>query len=225
MFKYVVLFISFSVFLQANAQQRDSLFKGSPNDTITVKDAAKEIGFKEKARDFTKEVGLLFKDTTELQNPRKAVLRSAILPGWGQARNGKWWKVPLVYGGFVGLYLVYDFNNKFYKELLTESQFRKANPTNNEQERFLYSQYEGISDNQIYGAKDFYRRNRDLTLYSTFGFYLLQMVDAYIDAKLATFDVSDDLSLKIKPSIYVPSYANTGFYAPQAMLTLNLKFK
>ncbi|HEX7367986.1 MAG TPA: DUF5683 domain-containing protein [Pelobium sp.] len=213
------------MFLQANAQQRDSLFKGSPNDTITVKDAAKEIGFKDKARSFTKEIGLLFKDTTKLQNPRKAVLRSAVLPGWGQARNHKWWKVPLVYGGFVGLGLVYDFNNRFYKELLTESQYRKSHPTVPLEQRFNYPQYKGYPDEQIYNAKDFYRRNRDLSLYSTFGFYLLQMVDAYIDAKLATFDVSDDLSLKIKPTIYVPSYAHAGMYAPSAMLTLNLKFK
>ncbi|HET8829767.1 MAG TPA: DUF5683 domain-containing protein [Pelobium sp.] len=225
MFKYTVFFVLFFVMTQANAQQTDTLSNTPQKDTTTVKDAAKEIGFKEKARNFGKEVGFLFKDSTELQNPRRAVLRSAILPGWGQARNGKWWKVPLVYGGFVGLGLVYEFNNRFYKELLTESQFRKANQSLPEEERFKFIRYEGISDNQIYNAKDFYRRNRDLSLYSTFGFYLLQMVDAYIDAKLATFDVSDDLSLKIKPGIHIPTYANTGMYAPSPMLTLNLKFK
>lgn len=227
MLKYAVFCAFFLLIMQANAQQTDSVSvkNNDANKAITVKDTTKETSLKEKARSFTKEVGLLFKDTTKLQNPRKAVLRSAILPGWGQARNHRWWKVPLVYGGFVGLGLVYDFNNRYYKELLTESQFRKANPTLPEDERFKFTQYKGISDDQIYNAKDFYRRNRDLTLYSTFGFYLLQMVDAYIDAKLATFDVSDDLSLKIRPSIQVPSYANTGVYAPTGMLTLNLKFK
>jgi len=225
MFKYAVFCAFFLSIMQADAQQTDSLSTANATDTITVKDAAKEIGFKEKARNLTKEVGLLFKDTTQLQNPRKAVLRSAILPGWGQARNHKWWKVPLVYGGFVGLGLVYEFNNRYYKELLIESQFRKANQNLSNDERFKYEQYKGIPDDQIYNAKDFYRRNRDLTLYSTFGFYLLQMVDAYIDAKLATFDVSDDLSLKIRPKIFIPSYANTGMYAPSAMFTLNLKFK
>lgn len=225
MFKYAVFFVLFLGAMRAKAQQPDTLANVPQKDTITVKDAAKELGFKEKARSFTKELGLLFKDSTELQNPRKAVLRSAIIPGWGQIRNRRWWKVPLVYGGFVGLGLVYEFNNRYYKELLTESQFRKANPNLALDDRFKFEQYKGIPDNQIYSAKDFYRRNRDLSLYSTFGFYLLQMVDAYIDAKLATFDVSDDLTIKITPSIYAPSYANTGMFAPSPMLTLNLKFK
>ncbi len=225
MFKYVVFFVFLIGLVQAKAQQKDSIANASQADTITIKDAAKEIGFKEKARNLGREVGSLFKDSTKLQNPRKAVLRSAVLPGWGQVRNHRWWKVPLVYGGFVGLGLVYEFNNRYYKELLTESQYRKANPNTPQDERFKFSQYKGISDNQIYSAKDFYRRNRDLSLYSTFGFYLLQMVDAYIDAKLATFDVSDDLSLQVKPSIYVPSYGNAYTYGPVPMLTLNLKFK
>lgn len=225
MYKYAFLFAFLLFMVQANAQQKDTLFNVNSKDSIAVKDTARKVSFKEKAISLGREVSSLFKDSTKLQNPRKAVLRSAVLPGWGQARNHKWWKVPLVYGGFVGLGLVYEFNNRYYQELLTESQFRKANPTLPDDTRFKFIQYKGIPDNQIYNAKDFYRRNRDLTLYSTFGFYLLQMVDAYIDAKLATFDVSDDLTLKIKPTIYIPSYANAGMYAPSAMLTLNLKFK
>ncbi|MBC7655045.1 MAG: hypothetical protein H7098_11295 [Oligoflexus sp.] len=219
------LFLILFVFAVANtyAQRKDSV--STNKDTITVKDAAKEIGFKEKTRGFTKEIGLLFKDTTKLQPPRKAVLRSAILPGWGQARNGKWWKVPLVYGGFVGLGLVYNFNNKFFQETLKESQHRKAYPNLGRDTSFLFSKYRGIPDNQIYNAKDFYRRNRDLSLYSMVGFWGLQMVDAYIDAKLATFDVSDDLTLKVTPSIYSPIYGNLGFKTAVPMLSLKLNFK
>lgn len=222
MFKYSFSLLLILFFLQANAQQRDSI---APKETIVADTAKIKTPFKVQFKNATKEIGLLFKDTTVLQNPRKAVLRSAVIPGWGQARNKKWWKVPLVYGGFVGLGLVYNFNNQFYKEFLLESQYRKANQSIAQDNRFLYAQYKGISDDQIYSAKDFYRRNRDLTLYSTFGFYLLQMVDAYIDAKLATFDVSDDLSLKIKPTINMPSYASTHTLAPMPMLTLKLNFK
>lgn len=223
MFKYCISLLFISFFLQANAQQKDTIV-ASPK--VAVTDTAKtNTSFKTKFKNTTKEIGLLFKDTTVLQNPRKAVLRSAVIPGWGQARNKKWWKVPLVYGGFVGLGLVYNFNNQFYKEFLIESQYRKANQAIPLENRFNFPQYKGISDDQIYSAKDFYRRNRDLTLYSSFGFYLLQMVDAYIDAKLATFDVSDDLSLKIKPTINMPSYASTHTLAPMPMLTLKLNFK
>ncbi len=219
------LFFILFIFIVANtyAQRKDSV--STNKDTITVKDAAKEIGFKEKARGFTKEIGLLFKDSTKLQQPRKAVLRSAILPGWGQARSHGWWKVPLIYGGFVGLGLIYNFNNNFYKETLQESQFRKANPNLGRDTSFLFSQYRGIPDNQIFGAKDFYRRNRDLSLYSMVGFWGLQIAEAYVGAKLATFDVSDDLTLKVTPSIYSPTYGSLGFKTAVPMLSLKFNFK
>ena len=205
MLKYLLICCFSILMLQSNAQQKDSLIKKSTS--LKIKKASKDI--------FS-----LFKDTTKLQPPQKATLRSLIIPGWGQARNGKWWKVPLVYGGFVGLGLVYNFNNQYYKEFLKESQFRKASLKPDEV--FLYSQYDGISAAQIYSAKDFYRRNRDLTLYGSVLFYGVQIIDAYIDARLATFDVSDDLSLKMKPSIYIPSYSSLAYQSPIPMLTLTL---
>lgn len=212
MLKYAFLLFFIFTFLQSKAQQKDSILISSKS--------AKADTSKSKLKKFGHEIGLLFRDSTKLQNPRKALLRSAIIPGWGQARNHKWWKVPLVYGGFVGLGLVYEFNNRYYKEFLTESQFRTESKTPDEVS--FYPQYKGIPASQIYSAKDFYRRNRDLTLYASIGFYGLQMLDAYIDARLATFDVGDDLSFKIKPSIYIPSYAASGFAAPIPMLTLKI---
>lgn len=206
MLKYLLICCLSILMLQSNAQQKDSLSKKSTSL---------------KLKKVSNDVFSLFKDTTKLQPPQKATLRSLIIPGWGQARNGKWWKVPLVYGGFVGLGLVYNFNNQYYKEFLKESQFRKASTTPDDVS--LYSQYDGISAAQIFSAKDFYRRNRDLTLYGSFLFYGVQVIDAYIDARLATFDVSDDLSLKMKPSIYIPTYSSIGYQSPIPMLTLTLK--
>ena len=217
MLKYCFFFILLMSFLQVNAQKRDSVAK--PNDTGKVK-----IPFKTKFNNSVKEIGGLFKDTTELQPARKAVLRSAILPGWGQVRNKHWWKVPLIYGGFVGLGLVYNFNNQFYKDFLSESQFRKRNPNTNPLDVFLRPENRGISDQQIFGAKDFYRRNRDLTLYGSVLFYGVQLAEAYTSARLATFDVSDDLSLRFKPSIYIPSYSQIGSFAPVPMLTMSFNF-
>jgi hypothetical protein len=215
MFKYCFLIFFLFLALGVNAQLQDSVVKKN----IPEKKSAIITKFK----NTTKEIGSLFKDTSALQPARKAVLRSAIIPGWGQIRNKRWWKVPLVYGGFVGLGLVYNFNNEYFKEFLLESQYRKANPGTDPNTVFLYSQYKGISAEQIYSAKDFYRRNRDLTLYSSFLFYGVQMIDAYIDARLATFDVSDNLSFKIKPSIYIPSYSSMGYQSPVPMLTLKIK--
>lgn len=111
-----------------------------------------------------KERNSLFRDTSRLQSPRKAVLRSAIIPGWGQWRNGKWWKVPLVYGGYVGVGLYYEFNQRYYKEFLKESQARKRG-------EIAFPQYEFASDQQIYSTKDFYRRNRDLAILGFLAFH------------------------------------------------------
>lgn len=205
-------------FLQVNAQKRDSTAKTI--DTSKVK-----VPFKTKFNNSVKEVGGLFKDTTRLQNPRKAVLRSAILPGWGQARNRQWWKVPLVYGGFVGVGLVYNFYNVGYKSSLSESQFRKEFPSGDRRIVFLLPEFQGIPDQQIFLIKDFNRRNRDLSLYVGILFYGIQLADAYTSAKLATFDVSDDLSFQIKPSVYIPAYAQTGSLVPIPMVTLSLNFK
>lgn len=219
MLKYCFFFILLIGFLQVNAQKRDSIAK--PADTGKVK-----VPFKTKFNNTIKEIGGLFKDTTALQPPRKAVLRSAILPGWGQARNKQWWKVPLIYGGFIGLGFVYNFNNQFYQDFLSESQYRKDNPGTDPRTVFLRPENQGISDQQIFSAKDFYRRNRDLTLYGSVLFYGIQLAEAYTSARLATFDVSDDLTFKLKPSIYMPNYAQVGTnFAPVPMLTLSIKMK
>lgn len=188
----------------ANAQQKDSVL-------------IKKIEIEEK----NEKIGSLFRDTSKLQSPRKAIYRSAIIPGWGQVRNGKWWKVPLVYGGFVGVGLYYEFNQRYYKEFLKESQYRKTrledDPT------FLYPQYEFVkNDQQIYAAKDFYRRNRDLAIIGFLAFYGINLIDAYIDARLATFDVGEDLTLKLRPSIHAPMYAGS-YQSPIPMLKLTIK--
>lgn len=127
--------------------------------------------------------------------PRIAARRSAIVPGLGQLYNKRWWKVPLVYGGFVGIGLVYEFNQRYYKMFLREAQYRqdapdKANPD-----------WASYPDDGIIRIKDDYRRNRDLSILAGIGFYAVQIIDAYIDAKFFRFDVSDDLSLKVDPFI------------------------
>ena len=135
--------------------------------------------------------------------PRQAAVRSAILPGLGQIHNGRWWKVPLVYGGFVGIGLVYEFNQRYYKLFLKEAQFRQDKP--NEVDNPIF---EGWTTEGIIAIKDDYRRNRDLTILAGLGFYAIQIIDAYIDAKFFRFDVSDELSLQIQPTVQQGSFAN-----------------
>ena len=134
--------------------------------------------------------------------PRRAALRSAIIPGWGQLTNRRWWKLPFVYGGLVGIALVYDFNQTNYKTFLTEAQNREYNslhpkdtpkPTRPEFARYQTS--------GIITIKDGYRRNRDLTILAGAAVYAVIIIDAYVDAKFFRFDITDELAIKFKPAL------------------------
>jgi len=145
----------------------------------------------------------VYKDSTRLALEKMtstAVKRSAILPGWGQLSvNKKWWKVPIIYGGVAGLIYSYDVAQSGYKEMLTEAQYRLANNDQRQNEKYVSANTEWIIQ-----AKDFYRRNRDLTILLSAGLYALNLIDAYIDAKMFRYDMSDDLSFRINPLVEQP---------------------
>ena len=133
--------------------------------------------------------------------PRRAAIRSAIIPGWGQLTNHRWWKVPLVYGGFVGIALVYDFNQTNYKVFLKEAQNRQFNVENPKTtQRPVNPAYQNLSTTGIITIKDSYRRDRDLTILGGLAFYTVTIIDAYVDAKFFRFDINDELALQVKPA-------------------------
>jgi hypothetical protein len=147
---------------------------------------------------------------------RKATVMSAIIPGLGQAYNRKWWKVPIVYAGLGGFGYLLTTNqakyNYYGKNLKAEND---GDPnTINE------TKYTG---EQLLTLKNDYRKYRDLGVIGCAIIYVLNIVDANVDAHLKTFDVSDDLSLEIKP--YTNLYCCN--YSPQFQtgITLNLKLK
>lgn len=149
--------------------------------------------------------------------PRKAAIRSAILPGLGQIYNGGlWWiKVPVIYGGLGTLAGIYAWNQNNYKTFLAEAQYRQANNRQPQDPRYVFIDYEGIIR-----IKDSYRRDRDLTLIGMVGFYALNIIEAYVDAKFFRFDVSEDLALKVTPSVQMAPSA----YAYRPSATPTLKF-
>lgn len=152
--------------------------------------------------------------------PRKAALRSAIIPGWGQYYNkGLWWiKVPAIYGGFGTLIGIYLWNQDNYKMLLTEAQFREANPGKRRNPRLV-----AYDNGAIIQYKDLYRRDRDLTIIGTAGWYALNIIEAYVDAKFFRFDISDDLSLKVTPSLQPQPFAYANAAAvPSLKIRLSL---
>lgn len=142
--------------------------------------------------------------------PAKAAFYSAILPGLGQAYNKKYWKIPIVYGAMgTSLYLYID-NKKQYNEYRDAYKSRLAgNPDPN---------YSKLSDTQLISAQEFYQRNASLSGLFVIGFYVLNIIDANVDAALIQFNVNQSLSVKpeITPDA-VTLKSNLG-------LTLNYRF-
>jgi hypothetical protein len=154
--------------------------------------------------------------------PRTAGLRSAMLPGLGQITNRRWWKVPLVYGGFVGIGLVYEFNQRYYKIFLKEAQIREFNNTAPDSlKKSGNPLYARIQQSGIITIKDGYRRNRDLSILGGVAFYAINIIDAYVDAKFFRFDISDDLTLRVKPTLQGSPF-NAQTRIPGIKLTLSL---
>lgn len=158
---------------------------------------------------------LIAKDTLKSNNidpltPAKAAFYSAILPGLGQAYNKKYWKIPIVYGAIgISMYYYIDSNKSYH-------QYRDA--YKRRLEGFTDDEFSYLDNDRLIAAQKFYQRNRDLSALFVVGFYVLNIVDANVDAALIQFNVNENLSLK--PDLYlnnVTSKANIS-------LTLNYNF-
>jgi hypothetical protein len=133
-------------------------------------------------------------------NPKKAALFSAVVPGLGQVYNKKYWKVPIVFGGFVAMGYLIKRNDNYYK-IWRQAYIDYGTP---EYKSPLPLQ---LDKEQVNSGKDFYKRQKELSIIATAGFYVLQIIDATVDAYLFEWSVGEDLSLKVEPAINTfPSY-------------------
>ncbi len=129
-------------------------------------------------------------------NPRKALFLSFALPGAGQAYNRKWWKIPIVYGALGTLTWLEIDNIRQYRALRDNYKFLvDGDPTTNPTEQ----PYVSLDATQMRFYRDQYRRYVELTSVGLGLAYVLAATDAFVDAHLASFDVSDDLSLRMRP--------------------------
>lgn len=137
------------------------------------------------------------KDSLVLKHsPTKATLLSLALPGAGQYYNKKYWKIPVIYAGIAGMGYLIHFNNTRYQS------YKNAYILRLDGDSTTVDQYvDQYSSDDLKTLKDFYRRNRDLSFIVVGLIYVLNIIDADVDAHLFYFDVSDDLSLRIHPSI------------------------
>lgn len=141
-------------------------------------------------------------------DPMRAVWMSALFPGLGQVYNRRYWKLPLVAAGFMGLGYGASWNNSMLKDYTRAySDIMDNDPNTKSYMDFFPStiKEEDLDKtwltNILKSRKDFYRRNRDLCIISMVGVYLLAMVDAYVDASLAHFDISPDISMEVAPAV------------------------
>ena len=157
------------------------------NDTLIISDTANKSA-------------TIKKDTVAKHNPRIATRRSALIPGWGQAYNKEYWKIPIVYGILAIPTVLYFYNDSYYKKtkFAYEARFKEAHKDSSDVP-FIDAQLKNLSITSLQSYRNSFRRDRD---YSILWFLLawgLQVADATVFAHLKQFDVSSDLSMEINP--------------------------
>lgn len=141
-------------------------------------------------------------------DPTRAVWLSALFPGLGQVYNRRYWKLPIIVGGYLGLGYATSWNN----QMLTEYTRAYADLLDNDPSSNSYMDFFAPNVNEsdidkswlqslLRSRKNFFRRNRDLCIISMVGVYLLAMVDAYVDASLSHFDINPHLSMDVVPTL------------------------
>jgi len=200
---FVIRKISFLIFflisfvVQAQVVDKKIL----PTDTLKAKRVEKVI---------TKAVQLI--DTTKLKpfkpDPTKVVWMAAIIPGYGQILNHKYWKLPIVYGGFLGCAYAVTWNSGMYQTYL--NAYRDISDTDPTTNSYLLLIPKGRTVDSYGGTDAFknilntkqenYRRYRDLSVILTVGYYAITIIDAFVDAQLYDFDISPDLSMRVQPT-------------------------
>lgn len=141
-------------------------------------------------------------------DPIKAVWLSALFPGLGQIYNRRYWKLPIIVGGYMGLAYATSWNNGMLRDYTNAyADITDSDPTTNSYMDFFASTVKEEDLDKTWltsllqSRKNYFRRNRDLCIICMVGVYLLAMVDAYVDASLSHFDITPDLSMDLYPSL------------------------
>jgi len=156
--------------------------------------------------------------TAKVHSVKKATLLSAFLPGAGQVYNKKAWKVPIIYAGFAGMAYLIKFNNDNYRKYNDALIARNDGDSTTVDTEFK----DKYSDENLATLQDYYRSNRDLSIIVTSLIYVLNIIDAHVDAHLYTFNVNDNLSIKVEPEFQFNQIGTK--ISPTSMLALKMRF-
>ncbi len=144
-------------------------------------------------------VQMIFMDSVKLARknrlpvPKKALLYSLVLPGAGQVYNGRWWKAPIAVGALGGIAYVFYSNNDLYQRLKTALELELQKKTHE------FTEF-NLGVNGLRSNRDSYDKNRQASLAGIVAVYGLVAIEAFVDAHLQNFDISEDLSWRIKPT-------------------------
>lgn len=180
----------------------------------------------------TKKQGKSKRDwSTWRPNPKRAMWLAAVLPGAGQIYNHKYWKLPIFYGGFVGCIYAISWNNQMYQDYSRAYlDIMDDDPNTQSYNDFLHlGRTIDDSNKTLYQEvfrkrKDRFRRYRDLSVFVLIGVYALSIIDAYVDASLSEFDISDDLSLRVAPTVFGNQAQNKPFQPSGLGIGCSLNF-
>lgn len=147
-------------------------------------------------------------------DPTRATWLSVLCPGLGQIYNRRYWKLPIVVGAYMGLVYATSWNNT----MLTDYTSAYNDLMDNDPDTKSYMNFfaPGVKESQLsrtwlqntfQSRKNYFRRNRDLCIVGMIAVYLVAIVDAYVDASLAQFDISPDLSLRWSPTLLKETHA------------------
>ncbi len=230
---YLFAFIPWSLSAQTDVEVTDSIimaidsmYEAMPPDTafinekineaidqtlpVVMKEAPKKIKTK---RDWN----------TWKPDPQRALWLALVIPGGGQIYNRKYWKLPIVYGGFVGCIYAMTWNNMMYKDYSQAYlDIMDDDPGTASYNKFLHLGNTITQDNEerykeiFKSRKDKYRRWRDMSFFVMLGVYAISVIDAYVDAELSVFDISNDLSLTIEPAV-IPNHGGGSLLDRQSL--------
>lgn len=228
MYKFLLVFCLLAGFVfTARAQNPDTTSSAILKSKMdTLKATRADTDFMQSRKPKVRKEKVYHPDTTH--SPHLAVIRSLIVPGWGQVYNHKIWKVPIVYGGLIGLGWAYVYNAKNYRLFLALSQYRYhlKTPGPKDPYYFEFNQYSVYGDQAIYDAKDGFRRDRDLCILGFVALWGINTIDAYIDAKfIHSYTLDNNFTMRITPDfINQPVYAQNSpmSYIPGIKITFTL---
>ncbi len=195
-----------------HAQERDVLLPDTL-DRIVLTDSARIVEVSDSMLQASIESSL--KRERFVPDPIRAMWLGLVFPGGGQIYNHKYWKLPIIYGGFLGCVYALTWNSQMlhdYSQAYLD--IMDKDPNTKSYEKMLPIGYditgrEERFKNTFKNKKNFFRRNRDLSIFAFAGVYLLAVIDAYVDAELSTFDISHDLSLHLEPTVIQTTSART----------------